>query len=77
MNLIHVHRLVVNDLKANMLIGNDILVPQKIKMDSLEGIMIISSYQNLATRIEVVSTQCLADSTTQKHSHHISYGNSQ
>ena len=45
----------VDDLKANMLIGNDVLTAQKIKLDPGNGTMTIGSCQNLSTKIEVIT----------------------
>lgn len=45
----------VDNLKANMLIGNDVLVPQKIRLDPAGGKMVIGACQDLAARIEVVT----------------------
>lgn len=45
----------VDNLKANMLLGNDVLVPQKIKVDPANGEMIIGACQNLAVKIDVVA----------------------
>ena len=45
----------VDDLKANMLIGNDVLTAQKIKLDPGSGMMTIGSCQNLTAKIDVIT----------------------
>ena len=44
----------IDNLKINMLINNDILISQKIKFDFIDEKMIIDVYQDFIIKIEIV-----------------------
>ena len=44
----------IDNLKVNILINNNVLMLQKIKLDSINNKIIIDVYQNLVVKIKIV-----------------------